>query len=137
MEAQVNYVKWVLNVGRNIVGLKVTVAWGRARVLQAHQSMWWKNVTIPLIQLCTVLPAAAGLDTIQTMITIATMMPRSRCNTVSRLQALPGRRQARGRARMFGGRPETQQARPWYSQSIVTTAEQINPFPTRILPNLG
>src|SRR5258708_25244042 len=71
--------------------------WGQARVLQAHQSMWWKNVTIPLIQPCTESPAAAGLDTIQTMMMIATMTPMNRCNKVTRLQPLPGRHRAGGR----------------------------------------
>lgn len=71
----------------------------------AGQIRWWKNVTMPLIQLCTELPAPAGSDTIQTMITIATRMPRTRCNNLIRLQALPERRRAGGRARVPGQGP--------------------------------
>src|SRR5258708_24289588 len=39
------------------------------------QARWWKNVMRPLIQPWTMSPAAAGLETIHTMIRTATMMP--------------------------------------------------------------
>jgi hypothetical protein len=100
---------------------------GQARVLRAHQSMWWKNVTIPLIQPCTESPAEAGLDTIQTMITIATRTPISRCNKVTRLQALPGRHRAGVDAPMFGPRPENA------SRLVLSLLSPLLPRPSKLI----
>jgi hypothetical protein len=109
MVVPVNYVKWVLKVGRSLVRLKLTVAWGQARVLSANHNTWRKNVSIPLIQVCTWFPAPAGLDTIQTTMTIATSMPITFCNKVTRLPkpCWYGSEQGVAFARS-GRRPETQ-----------------------------
>jgi hypothetical protein len=50
---------------------------------------------MPVIQLCTVSPAEAGLATIQTIISSATIAPRTFCNNGSRLQTLLSWRIAR------------------------------------------
>lgn len=138
MVAQLSYVKWVLKGSRTLVHLELIVGWGQARLLGAHQITWWKNVTIPLIQLCTALPAAAGLDTIQTTITIATIMPIAFCNKVTRLPKPCRYWSEQGVAFACSGRrPETQAGPSLMFPVIVTTAEQINLFPTRILPIPG